>query len=140
MLDFMTILISELDLPATILVFMLLGMALAMAKAQQRDDFDWTEAFRDEAGKITWTRAALLMSLAVSTWVLIYAYVNGMHASYSADDLVKVLHELFWYFATYMAMWAMGPRFVEKLADAIIARWGGRAEWTQAQRDTAAKL
>ena len=120
--------LSELDFAAMVLVFMLLGMAVAMRQAQKRDDFDWGDGFRDEANKISWTRAAVPASLCLSSWCLIYVVMNGMRANYDAESLVKVLDALWPWFTTYILTWA-GTKSVDKLIDVFM-------EWVKGRKAT----
>ena len=126
MMDTLNVLLGSLDFPALVLTFMLVGMAVAMASAQRRADFDWGDAFRDEHGKVSWFRAAIVVCLGVSSWVLIYAFMNGMRAAYDAAELVQVLEVLFKYFLAYMIVWS-GAKIVEKSLEVIIAKWFPKA-------------
>ncbi len=127
-MDFLKLLIDtakSIDAATLVLLFMLLAAARFAEEAQKRSDFDWGEAFKID-GRVSWVRAALAISVGLSSWVLIYVFMNGMHASYGAEDLVKVLHELFWYFMVYMVIWALGPQAAERALDALVMKWTGQ--------------
>ena len=111
------------DFPSLVLAFMLVGMVLAMVQVQKRTDFDWGEAFRDDSGKTSWTRAAMLGCFIISTWVIIYIFMNCIRNSYSANDLVSVLDgALFKYFLAYMSVWSLSKP-VDKLLDIVAAKY-----------------
>lgn len=106
LIEFLKSLIDMIDLPAVVLLFMLIGIAVAMTAKQKDETFDWGDAFRDESGKVSWTRAAVPISLAISSWALVYVVMDGIHSVKTADDTVKVLHELFWWNIAYAMVWA----------------------------------
>jgi hypothetical protein len=112
--------LSNIDFPAVVLSMMLIGMAIAMVSAQKAADFDWGDAFRDDHGKISWLRAAVLVALAISSWSLIYGMMNGMRIGFNADDLVKILDALFWWYVAYMVVWA-GTKTADKFLAIIQA-------------------
>ena len=122
MLDFLQSLHESVDFPAVVLSLMLIGMALAMISAQRRSDFDWGDAFRDDNGKVSWFRAAVVVSLGISSWVLIYAFMNGVRSTYDANGMTLVLDKLFAYFVAYMVVWS-GAKIIEKALDIIIQKW-----------------
>lgn len=114
--------IKEIDAPTVVLFVMLLLALRAAEKAQGSEKFDWAEAFKDN-GVLSISKVAVLVALGISSWIMVYAFMNGMRDHDDAAGLVSVLHELFWFFAAYMAIWGMGPKFVEKIGDAVLAKW-----------------
>lgn len=129
----------ELDFPAMVLVFMLLGIALAMLAAQRNPNFDWADGFKDDAGKVSWGRAAVAGAFCISSWCLIYALMNAIKTTFDADGIVKSLDALFPWFIAYMLVWA-GTKSVDKLVD-VAHTWvegkTGRPVWTAEQRAAA---
>lgn len=120
--------LSLVDAPTVVLLFMTAFFIAAAVRLQSSGTIDWTEAFRDEiTNKVSSVKFAVPFALFLSGWVLLYAFMNGMRVRDSADDLVTILECLFKYFALFLAVWAMGPRFVEKVADTILARWSPRS-------------
>lgn len=130
MVDVIVAAMNQLDVPTVVLfIFTLVGLRAA-EQAQRRDDFDWGDAFRNDVGRVSFSSLAVLVALGVSTWLIIYCFMNGMRNSFSADDLVKVLDALYIYFATFIAIWALGPRFAERMGDAVLAKWSGTTRAT----------
>lgn len=120
--------LSLIDAPTVVLLLMTAFFVAAAVRLQVKGTIDWTDAFRDEiSNKVSSVKFAVPFALFLSGWILIYAFMNGMRVRDSADDLVNVLECLFKYFALFLAVWAMGPRFVEKVADTILSRWSGRS-------------
>lgn len=112
------------DTPSIVLLAMLLVTLLWAERAQKAEGFDWAEMFRNSAtDKLDWRSLAGIGSFGISAWVLIYAFMNGMRTSDDAAGLVNILHELFWYFLAFITLWGMGPKFVEKIGNAVLAKW-----------------
>jgi len=130
MTAFLADFLEKLDFPAAVLVFMLLGMALAMLAAQRNPNFDWADGFKDETGKVSWGRAAVAGAFCISSWCLIYALMNAIKTTFDADGIVKALNALFPWFIAYMLVWA-GTKSVDKLVD--VAR-----DWANKNRPLAA--
>jgi hypothetical protein len=116
MLDTITKICSQIDFPALLLAVLLLGIFWAMFSKQKDANFDWGDAFRDDAGKVSWLRAAIPISLVFSAWALVYVLMNGIRTTDNVDGLVKVLRELFYWNISFQLVWA-GTKTVDKLID-----------------------
>lgn len=101
------------DAPAASLIVMALGIAVFTVQAHRHPDSFWASAFKEESGKVTFTRLAMLVALAVSTWHLIFVTMNVIKDG-------KDLQELFPFYTVYLALWS-GVKAAEKALDAIIA-------------------
>lgn len=105
----------EFDFPALVLMFMLIGMALIVIKAQARADFDWAEALRDDNNKVSAFRLAILVSMAISSWFLVEITVDVIK---TADDLQKT----YYYYVTYLVVWS-GAKIVEKALQFLVDKF-----------------
>lgn len=105
---------EAIDLPALILIFCLLvGYGL------MRKHFDWRKAGEDDAGKASYLRLAVPVSLVVSSWLLIYVTMKVIGTSVT---WVQALEALFPFYLTYMAIWP-GSKVAEKGLDVLLARY-----------------
>lgn len=100
------------DAPTAILLVMLLAALYVMVKAQQRDDFDFGRMLRDENGKESALRLAILGSFAVTSWTVCYVTVK------------EVLE--WWHIAIYCFTWS-GAAVMRDVA----AKWDGRLPWSK---------
>src|SRR5882757_1456925 len=112
------------DAPAASLIVMTLAIAAFAVQASRHPDSFWASAFKDENNKVTFTRLAMLVALAVSTWHLIFVTMNVIKDG-------KDLADLFPYYLTYLGLWS-GVKAAEKALDAIVelirARFGGKVQ------------
>lgn len=104
----------NIDLPAIVLLIMLLVAAYVMWKAQQRRTFDFSNMLRDESGKESSVRIGILVSLAVSSWVVMN------HALLAGKDINPQI------FGLYIFGWSGALVFV-KAAD----KWNGNLPWSK---------
>ena len=118
-IDFLTFLFAEFDVPSMVLAVMGLFGVWVMIRAQRRDDFDWGDALKDETGKLSAMRLAVFVSLAISSWLLIYIAMNAVKSAADLDLLFK-------FFIAYLAIWS-GAKIVERALDIILAKYAGAA-------------
>jgi hypothetical protein len=65
-------------IPSTVLIVLLLLMAYVLFSAQKsREDFDIANMLKDENGKESGLRLALLVSLAISSWAVVTMVLNN---------------------------------------------------------------
>lgn len=104
--------LSMVDFPATMLLIMVLMGAYVMYKTQKdpHNDFDFADMLRDENGKPSAIRLAILPCLAISSWVIMYLVVQN-----KSIDL--------WLLVFYMCVWS-GAKIAEKMVDAYVATRG----------------
>jgi len=98
----------------TLLVLTVAGLAVAW-RAQTRDDFDFARMLLDSNGKPSATRMGTFVCLAVSTYVLILAFIN-------AKD--NVTTNVLYMFGIYLAVWS-GAKVIERAIDAWVSIKGG---------------
>lgn len=106
----------SLDVPAASLLMMGLGLFWLMLSASRRPDAFWSTAFKDDTGKVSWMRLAMLVALGVSSWHLIYVTMNVVKDG-------KDLAELYPFYATFLLVWS-GAKVAEKAIDAVLAKFG----------------
>lgn len=106
--------LSELDVAAVTLVAGLLWIMLVL-RAARIGGFSWAGALKDDAGKESALRFAVLVALVISSWLLMYVSLNVIK---NGDDM----QALFPFFATYLAVWS-GAKVVEKLLDLLLAKY-----------------
>ena len=116
MMVFLTSLLSAADFPAIVLLLLLLLLVFIAAKAQERADFDWGQAFQDENGKVSALRVAVFVANIVSSWVLIAVTMKTIIV---ADDL-KNLYPVY---GIYLICWVL-PKLAEKALDIIMFKLG----------------
>jgi uncharacterized membrane protein YedE/YeeE len=97
--------IANLLLAALLVVFIWIG-----AQAAKKNNFDWSEMLKGGDGKPSALRLGILVSIAVSSWVLVYAVLNK--AMVSAD--------LVYLFGIYLAVWS-GAKVAEKFIEGWVA-------------------
>lgn len=103
------------DIPAIVLIALLILGAFVMYKAQQQSDFNFASMLTDDSGKPSAMRLAVFVCIATSTWVLIKVTMG------CADP-----KETFNFFVAYVAIWS-GAKIVEKLLDVLLAKFGGKS-------------
>ena len=97
------------DVPAAVLAVVLLGGVWICYKAQQREDFDFADMLRDDAGKPSALRLGVIVAIAMSSWALAYDTINGNELD------IQV-------FVAYLVIWS-GAKIAEKLIDIVAAKW-----------------
>lgn len=105
---------NGLDIPSIVLIALLIAGAFVMYKAQQKDNFDFSQMLVDDSGKPSAMRLAVFVCLAASTWALIKVIMT------SSDP-----KESFNFFMAYIAVWS-GAKIVEKLLDVLLAKFGAK--------------
>ena len=104
--------LSTLDIATTILLLLLcLGVwVLWNVQKNPSNEFDFEEMLRDESGKPSAFRLTIFVSLAVSTWIIMFIVLNT-----NALDT--------WMFVTYLGIWS-GAKVAETAIIAYAARGG----------------
>lgn len=102
------------DIPATVLIALLVAGAFVIFKAQQKDNFDFAQMLTDDSGKPSAMRLAVFVCLAASTWALIKVVMTSNDPK-----------ESFNFYMAYIAVWS-GAKIVEKLLDVLLAKFGGK--------------
>lgn len=100
---------SYIDIPAVVLGVMLTAAWGMVHSAQKRPDFDFGNMLKDENGKESSTRLAVLVAMCFSSWSLMYDTIHNKEV-----DRYALL--------IYLVVWS-GTKVAEKLSDAIIAKW-----------------
>ncbi len=98
--------LSKLDIAtAAMLGVMVLGAWILWKVQKDKDNnFDFEDMLRDDFGKPSAFRLAVFVSLAVSTWVIMYIVLN----TNSVDS---------WIFVSYLAIWS-GSKVAESAVNA----------------------
>lgn len=104
-------LLALVDLPAVVLVALLLVSAWVLWRAQKSGRYDLGNMLRDADGKESAQRLAVLGAFAVSSWYL-------MRAGLASAELNS---ELYW---AYLVTWS-GSHVLIK----AIEKWDGRFPW-----------
>ncbi len=102
-----------LDLPALVLVSMLLMSLWVTWQAQKRSDFDFGRMLKDDAGKESALRLGVLGSFAVSSWLL-------MHEALEQKQTDP------WLFAIYLGTWSGSLVFLK-----AVEKWNGQLPWSK---------
>lgn len=99
---------------ATFVLLALMGTGAWVAwKSQQRSDFDFAEMLRDPVThKASSNRLAMFVSLALSSWFLVYATLNA--------TLSPFREILFNVFLSFVGIWS-GAKIIEKAIDVYAA-------------------
>jgi len=121
------------DMPAVVLLAMLLASGYAMWAAQQRPDFDWGEGFRGDGGKVSFVRVGVLVSIGVSSWVLIYITMITIKAADTATW--QALDSLYKYYLTFLLVWS-GTKIAERIVEVAAAKMGVTLPAAPAQTPT----
>ena len=87
--------IQKLDIATDVMIGVLLLGAWILWKVQKDpdNDFNFEDMLRDDFGKPSAFRLAIFISLAVSTWVIMYIVLK----TNSVDS---------WFFVSYLAIWS----------------------------------
>lgn len=101
-----------LDIPAIVLILLLLAGAVVMHAAQKQPGFNFSDMLTDDSGKPSAMRFAVFVCIAASTWALIKVVMTATDSK-----------EVFNFYMAYMAVWS-GAKIVEKMLDAILAKLG----------------
>lgn len=109
---------SQLDIATTILLLLLFLGAWVLWKVQSdpTNGFSFEEMLRDDDGKPSAFRLAIFVSLAVSTWVLMYIVLK----TNTLDT---------WMFVTYLGIWSGA-----KVAETAITAYAGSRGTTPSNR------
>lgn len=99
---------------AVLIGLVLLGLITAF-RAQQQEDFSWTDAMRDAQGKTSGFRIGIIISLVLSSWVLVVATVKA--APFTAKELTELI-------LIYLAVWSGSP-ILSKAFDLLLAKYAG---------------
>lgn len=109
--DFIAWLSASVSVP-TLVLFALLVLGFAVAfKAQERQDFDFADMLRDDSHKPSALRLAIFVSLAISSWLVVY---TALDTKYSEDFVLNLI-------ALYLIVWS-GVKVVEKLVEVWISK------------------
>lgn len=104
--------------PAELILLLLVGLSVVVAfRSQAQADFDWAEIIRDDTGKLSAYRLAVIISLVVSSWVLIYLTMHAVHDNEDIDSLFN-------WFALYLGVWS-GSKIIDRLFDLLLAKYAG---------------
>ena len=114
----------NIDFPAVILLMLLIMGAYVMWKTQSNpnNNFDFSEMLRDDSGKPSAFRMGIFVSMALSSWGLMYVLI---HNQGHVDTIIAYM------FIAYMAIWS-GAKIVEKAIDT----WAARGQPMTLQRTT----
>ena len=101
----------NIDFPAVVMILILMLGLWVLIKTQRdpNNNFNFEDMLRDDVGKPSAYRLAIFVSLAVSTWVLMYMVI----ATKGTIDP--------WIFAWYVAVWS-GAKVAEKGIEAYANR------------------
>ena len=95
--------VERIDTPTAVLLLIFLFSIYVAFKAQQRADFDFADMLRGSDGRASSARLAIFVSMAISSWLIVYAAINkGL-----TDSM----------FGLYISVWA-GAKAVDKGIDA----------------------
>lgn len=103
---------ADLDIATGILLLIMFlgGWVLWKVQSDKSNNFNFEEMLRGDNGKPSAFRLAIFVSLAVSTWVIMYIVLK----TNSLDN---------WMFITYLAIWS-GAKVAESAIDAYAASKG----------------
>jgi hypothetical protein len=102
----------QLDLAAAVLGVLLLATAFVLWRAARNGKFDFSAMLRDSEGKESALRLGILVSLAVSSWVIVKtALANTLDPQF------------FW---AYLFTWSGALVFVK-----AVERWNGVLPWSK---------
>jgi hypothetical protein len=100
------------DLAAAVLALLLLWTAFVLWRAARNGKFDFSQMLRDAEGKESALRLGVLVSLAISSWVVVKDALDG-----SSDP------QLVW---AYLFTWSGALVFVK-----AVEKWDGRLPWSK---------
>ena len=118
-MELLKMLWTDLDIATSILLLLLLlgGWVLWKVQRDPNNGFSFEEMLRDDVGKPSAFRLAIFVSLAVSTWVLMYIVLK----TNTVDT---------WIFVTYLGIWS-GAKVAETAINAYAGSKGGNVVSTQ---------
>lgn len=96
--------LTTIDFPAMVFTVLLMIGVWVMWKSQQAEDFDMKDMLRDDKGKPSSSRFAVFVSLAGTTWALMY------HVVYTKGQINWVIY------LGYALIWSASPALI-KVAD-----------------------
>lgn len=99
-------------LPTAVLALLFALGGFVMWRAQQRDGFDFSNMLRDENGKESGVRLGILVSLAISSWWVVYLTLNKILGYY--EQLI------------YLGTWSGVALFAK-----LIEKWDGAGPWSK---------
>lgn len=99
-------------LPTIVLALLFVLGVFVMWKAQRKDGFDFGNMLRDENGKESGVRLGVLVSLAISSWWIVYLALHNILGTY--EQLL------------YLGTWS-GAAIVAK----VIEKWDGTGPWSR---------
>lgn len=104
--------------PALVLIGMLVMIFYVLVKAQKLEGFNLADMLRDERGKPSALRMAILVALSFSSWGLMALILYGQ------------LTPEYWFW--YLVTWS-GSLALVKIAEAG-QRWDGRLPWARSEQ------
>lgn len=109
--DFCGSVLSKIDVATAVMVLIFLMGAFVLYRVQQdkNNDFNFEDMLRDEQNKPSAFRLAIFVSLAVSTWVIMYITLKT-----NALDT--------WMFLSYLAIWSGA-----KIAETALNAYSGKS-------------
>lgn len=100
------------DVPTALLLVMFALIAWIVWRAE-RQGLNWADAFRDDSGKASFMRLAMMVALMISSWQVMSTTLRVQPSL----DLVERLSEFF------IVVWS-GAKIVEKIVDVIAVKFG----------------
>ena len=104
-----------LNIANLLLTVLLLSFVWIGSQASKKVGFDLSEMLKGTDGKPSSLRLGILVSIAVSSWVLVYSFLNKTNSS---PDLVYL-------FGIYLAVWS-GAKVAEKIVDGWVSVRSGK--------------
>jgi hypothetical protein len=101
------------DGPFTVLLILLAGLAGMLWTAQHRGKLDLAQMFKDDSGKESGLRFAILGAWIMSSWTMMALVVA------KSDQIVMV-------FSAYLLFWSGAP-----IASKLIDKWNGTLPWAK---------
>ncbi len=113
--------LANTDIAQTMLIVIMVmgGWVLWRVQSNKANNFDFSEMLRGDTGKPSAFRLAIFISLAVSTWVIMYIVLKGG----TIDP---------WIYTIYLAVWS-GAKVAESAIDAYAASKGVQKQDWQRQ-------
>ncbi len=108
-----------LDIPAVVLLAVLLLGMWVLWRTQRSADFDFADMLRDAEGKASSSRLAMFVCLAVSSWGFMYMLITRQGVMET------------WLFLGYAGIWS-GTKVAEKGIDAYMTKQGVNSSVTDA--------
>lgn len=116
--DFCGSVLSKIDIATAVMVLIFLMGAFVLYRVQKdkNNDFNFEDMLRDEQNKPSAFRLAIFVSLAVSTWVIMYITLK----TNTLDT---------WMFLSYLAIWSGA-----KIAETALNAYSGKSTRTSQYR------